>query len=365
MSEEPCLLSSAPRWQTATNLAQSLIEQGHFRDVSFQILDKQTSELVFLSRDAAPSSARQPLFLVASLTKPVVAAAVLSLVNDGRLLLNERVNIRLPEWNRGERRKITLRHLLCHTSGLPDQLPDNLEMRDQNASLDDFYAGVVKTPLEFSPGSRAQYQSMGFVVLQKLVEQETGQTLPELIRERIFTPLQMHNTFLGAEAKQEDILSRVRAVELDEDQEARTGNWNSDYWRTLGAPWGGMLSTPADMLKFCSAFLNGSNPAIPPSMQQEMATNQLQYFEDMNPRELKHRPWGLGWRFNWKTHRETFGDLLPASIIGHWGATGALMWCDRANERACVICCSRPTTAARPALIQLSNCLASVMDSPD
>jgi len=354
----------ATSWQAAVDFAQSLIDDGHIRDLSFQTLTDKPSELAALTSETNSDRQTSPLYLVASLTKPVVAAAVLTLVNEGELLLNERVGVRLPEWNRGERRKITLRHLLCHTSGLPDQLPDNIEMRDRHASLDEFYEGAVQTPLEFSPGSRAQYQSMGFVVIQKLVEDVTGQSLPLLIRERIFNPLQMEDTYLGSEANQRTILDRVCPVELDDDQTANAGNWNSNYWQTLGAPWGGMLSTPTDMLKFCAAFLN-DNPVIRPLIRLEMTTNQLPYFEDMNPRELKHRPWGLGWRFNWKTHRETFGDLLPAQTIGHWGATGSLMWCDLSARRACVICSSRPTQSSRPALIRLSNRLASVMDSAD
>ncbi len=358
------------RWEETLALAEQMVATGRFRAVAFQAYSQSASpEIRWGTQQADQTQAtlnQESLFLVASLTKPVVATLVLQLVEQGLIGLNERICEFLPEWNRNERRRITLRHLLSHTSGLPDQLPDNLELRSARASHDEFYRRVVDVPLEFSPGSQARYQSMGFVVLAELLRKLTGNPLERLAHERIFQPLGMDDTYLGLalHPDPESVLSRVVEVELDEEQQRRSGNWNSSYWQSLGAPWGGMLSTPADMLKFCRSLplFAGSipdssawRPLLTHGMCSQAIQNQLVHFEDMNPRDRTFRPWGLGWRLNWPAHRETFGDALSPQAVGHWGATGSLMVCDPTRKAAFVICTSLPIDRSAKDIVRLSN----------
>lgn len=359
------------RWEAAVSLAERMVARGDFRAVAFQAYEDGFSPCVRLGtqRDGQPLDGNS-LFLVASLTKPVVALTVLDLVQEGILSLNERICDLLPEWNTNEKRRITVRHLLSHTSGLPDQLPNNQELRARGASLEEFYQHILSTPLDFAPGSRVQYQSMGFVVLGELVRRLTGEDLGTAVRKRIFEPLGMTNSYLGLadHPEAESILARVTSVELDAEQAATAGNWNSAYWQSLGAPWGGMLSTPVDMLTFCASHFRaglGKSRFLPYPVLTEAMVNQLPFLEDMNPRDRTCRPWGLGWRLNWAGHRETFGDFLSEYAVGHWGATGSLMWLDDRWERACVLCCSRPTSESRIPLIRLSNAIHSAMESDD
>ena len=360
--------SDCSAWQQAVQLGETLVSEGHCRALSFQGFATTATPIVSLGhQNAAQPVNAQTLFLVASLTKPVIATAALLLCQRGAFGLNDRVCDHLPEWNRNERRRLTIRHLLSHTSGLPDQLPNNLEMRGRSANLSEFYEHVIDVPLEFAPGTRAQYQSMGFVVLARLLEHITGESLPILVQQLIFTPLEMHNSYLGLSTQPhpEQLLARVAEVELTPEQQQQAGNWNSSYWQTLGAPWGGMLSTPGDMLKFCTQPFSPRTEVrqlFTPQLWQEACQNQLPSFEGMNERDQQHRAWGLGWRHNWKTHRETFGDFLPAEVVGHWGATGALMWIDRPTARAAVICCSRPTDRSSAHLIRLSNAISTALD---
>lgn len=369
-----------PRWEETLALAERMVTDGQFRAVAFQAYCQSASpEIRWGTQKSAQSQSpallnQDSLFLVASLTKPVVATLVLQLVEQGLIGLNERICEHLPEWNRNERRRITLRHLLCHTSGLPDQLPNNLELRSAHAGLEEFYRRVVDVPLEFPPGSQARYQSMGFVVLAELLRKLTGLSLEQLAHQRIFQPLGMHDTYLGLtlHPDPQSVLSRVVEVELDEEQQRHSGNWNSSYWQSLGAPWGGMLSTPADMLKFCRSLptIAGSVTAgssLKPPLTQAMCSqamgNQLVHFEDMNPRDRSFRPWGLGWRLNWPAHRETFGDALSPQAVGHWGATGALMVCDPARKAAFVLCTSRPIDRSAQSLIRLANSIVTSWES--
>ncbi len=364
----------SPRWKRVIELAEGFVARGSFSALSLQVYSSTVSPAIHLGQSGQQNSSDindSTLYLVASLTKPVVATAVLMAVQDGLFSLNERVHNYLPGWNKAEKRSITIRNLLSHTSGLPDQLPDNLELRNGHASLNRFYQGILNVSLDYPPGTQAAYQSMGFVVLQKLMEKVTGLPLRDYLQKKIFEPLGMSNSYLGFPDNEQpdDILSRVAKVDIPEYLQGNAGDWNSEYWQKLGAPWGGLLSTPGDLLKFCI----GPFPDVPSpqphgysrAIIEEASRNQLLFFESMNSRDQSCRPWGLGWRHNWKSHRETFGDLLGEEVIGHWGATGCVMWLDLLTDRACVICSTNPSPEARSCLIRLSNAIHAAMEEVD
>jgi len=347
-------------WGRLAERVEQLVGEGGFGAIGLQALSRFRSPVILRgnARPNAPAT-DENLFLVASLTKPVVAAATMTLVEAGVISLNQRVSEILPEWNRGERRRITIRQLLCHASGLPDQLPNNVELRNQQAPLDEFYRLTTEVPLDYSPGKGSRYQSMGYLTLGKLIEHLSGEPLPAFVHRTIFEPLKMRNSFLGATGPdRSSVLNRVVDVQLPREQDGCTGHWNSDYWRSLGAPWGGMLSTPADVLTFCREMLacyHGAGTLLTAASVREMCAPQLEWYEEMPKRERCFRSWGLGWRHNWKTHAETFGDCLPPLTVGHWGATGCLMWIDMEAETAAVICTTVPSSESRSQLVQLSN----------
>lgn len=346
-------------WEQLKQDVCSCVTNGHFDAVAIAGYQNGLRPEISAFRSLTETSA-EPLFLVASLTKPILAMLVVQLVEEGALQLNRRISDWLPEWNRGEKRRITVRQLLCHASGLPDQLPENQELRDRAAPLEEFYERLHEVPLLYPPGSGSQYQSMGYLTLEFLLRRITGQKLPQLMQERIFQPLGMQDSFLGAEGIQEaeTLLSRVHSVQLPADQDGHSGNWNSAYWQGLGAPWGGLLSTAADIMKFCQEMLaisRGEGTLVTRAGLLESVSNQLQWIEGIPERERTYRGWGLGWRLNWKAHPETFGDLLPAETIGHWGATGCLMWLDLAAQSACVILTNQPSQTSRMEIVRLSN----------
>ncbi|WP_146503112.1 serine hydrolase domain-containing protein [Rubinisphaera italica] len=356
-------------WSYLKSMISKLVTNDKFSAISLQAFCETSSPVLQMGRQRQDAELNDDsLFLIASLTKPVIATAILKLVELGKLSLNQRLSEILPEWNRGEKRRITIRQLLCHASGLPDQLPENLELRDQQATLDEFYQRVIDVSLDYPPGTSSRYQSMGYLVLAKVVEKLTRLSLEEFIHLQIFIPLGMNNSFLGipASANSTALLNRVVDVDLPEEQLELTGNWNSDYWRSLGAPWGGMLSTSADMLKFCvemTKIQRGAGTILSSASLKEAYQPQLSFFEQMSEREKNYRSWGLGWRHNWKAHPETFGDTLPENVIGHWGATGCLMWIDLDTNSAAVICTTKPSSQSRVKLVQLSNMVHTVIQA--
>src|SRR5262249_23970960 len=110
---------------------------------------------------SSPSVTADSIFLFASITKPVTAAALMLLVERGLVTLSDPVSRYLPEFTGEARHKITVRNLLSHTSGLPDMLPENIELRRAHAPLSEFVRRTYKTPLLYPPGTGFQYQSMG------------------------------------------------------------------------------------------------------------------------------------------------------------------------------------------------------------
>jgi CubicO group peptidase (beta-lactamase class C family) len=141
-------------------------------------------------------------------------------------------------------------------------------------------------------------------------------------------------------------------------------NWNSRYWRTLGAPWGGLISTASDLGRLARMLLQGgrtsdgrrilSNSAISAAM-----TNQTEPMTELPESVRRHQRWGLGWRLNWPHHAAAFGDLVPSDTVGHWGATGTLMWLSPAMRQYAVLLTTDPYEHSLLAIQKLSNIICS------
>jgi CubicO group peptidase (beta-lactamase class C family) len=286
----------------------------------------------FLGRqklDADAALRPDALFLIASITKPVTATAVMLLVERGEVGLDEPVARYVPKFAQNGKEAVTIRHLMTHTSGLPDMLPNNDQLRAAHKPLEAFIDETCKLTLADPPGTRVVYQSMGFAMLAEIVNQVAGTTIKEFLRKEIFTPLGMADTSLGW---QPDRKERIVPVRITPEQQKTDWNWNTPYWLGFGAPWGGMVTSPADFARFCQMLLNGGVlgdvRVLSPATVRAMTTNQLAHLPQVPEEDRRCRPWGLGWRLNWQGHPSNYGDLLGPRAFGHSGATGTLCWMD-------------------------------------
>ncbi|HEV3163232.1 MAG TPA: serine hydrolase domain-containing protein [Isosphaeraceae bacterium] len=303
------------------------------------------------------------LFLMASITKPVTATAVMLLLERGKVKLDDRVAEFIPTFGQQGKADVRIRHLLTHTSGLPDMLPDNDRLRAKHRPLEAFVEGACRQPLAFPPGSQLQYQSMGFAVLAEVVHQVEGVTLAECLRRDVFEPLGMRETSLGWRPETKDRIAEVRLSAAQ--VQAADWNWNSPYWRGFGAPWGGLISAPADMARLCLMLLGGgswgSTRILGPATVRAMTSNQLATMPDLPEVERRCRPWGLGWRLAWPGQPANFGDLMVPPTYGHWGATGTLCWLDPATETFCLILTTQPQGDDGKFLARISNIVAAAV----
>ena len=138
----------------------------------------------------APPIRRDGIFLLASITKPVVYVAAMILVERGKLNLSDRVTRYIPEFKAHGKEETLVGHLFTHTSGLPDMLKNNEQLRREHAPLEKFLDGAIKetVPL-FKPGTKLSYQSMGTAVVAEIIQRLSGKSIAEFLRKEIFDRL--------------------------------------------------------------------------------------------------------------------------------------------------------------------------------
>jgi CubicO group peptidase (beta-lactamase class C family) len=149
------------------------------------------------TRHFGKASSGDAMFLLGSISKPINVAAVMTLFDRGKFRLDDRVRRFLPAFDGGGRGDVTIRHLLTHTSGLPDQLADNDELRKQHAPLAEFARQAMRTSLGFAPGSHYQYSSMGILLVTQIGERLSGSSFLEFVDRTVFQPLGMKHSAQG------------------------------------------------------------------------------------------------------------------------------------------------------------------------
>jgi CubicO group peptidase (beta-lactamase class C family) len=302
------------------------------------------------------------LFLVASLTKPVTVAALMMLVERGELLLEDQVSRYVPRFAQNGKVDVEIRHLMNHTSGLPDMVPSNAQLRAAHQPISAFVDEICTLPLMFPVGSKVSYQSAGTAMLGEVLRVITGSELPEFLRREIFEPLGMHDTSLGWQIEKRE---RIAAVRITAEQQATDWHWNSPYWLGLGAPWGGMITSPTDFARFCQLMLNdgrlGNVQLLSPASVQAMTTNQLVGLPQLSDTLRRQYPWGLGWRLHWPGRSINFGDLIGPRAYGHWGATGTLCWMDPDTAVFAVLFTTEPQGEQGRYLARASNSIAAAI----
>src|SRR5262249_49753916 len=151
------------------------------------------------------------------------------LVERGRLNLNDPVVRYVPEFAANGKEGVLVSHLFTHTSGLPDMLPDNAELRRQHAPLERFLRGAVRdTTLAFPPATQHRYQTRAAAVVAEFVQRVSGRRCAEFLRREIFEPLGLRSIGLGSRGFARERLVRV---EVPGYQAGTDYDWNNPYWQ--------------------------------------------------------------------------------------------------------------------------------------
>lgn len=328
---------SAERLQIASDLIAREISAAHITAAAIIVARRETVVLhqsfgKLVPGTDSPAVEPDSVFLLASITKPVTAAALMLLVERGEVSLEDRVQKYIPKFVGVDRDRVRVRHLLSHVSGMPDMLPENIELRQAHTPLSGFVAKAATTPLLFKPTTDFHYQSKGVLLAAEIVERISGQRLRDFEEKNIFAPLGMKHSALGlGRFKIEDTVWCGTEGPPGSAAAQRYGA-NSPYWRDLGNPWGGMHSTTSDLAIFLQTMLDGGQYAdrrvFSPATVQSMTTDQNR---GMNA------PWGFGWALRDSRVWNFFGELCSSATFGHVGATGTVAWADPERDLLCVI----------------------------
>ncbi len=230
---------------------------------------------VELAVPATPST----VFELASVSKQFTATAIMLLVEDGKLGLDDRIVDRLPGlpplWA-----GITVRHLLNHTSGIPDYLRPPLSLRDDHSG-GDLIALVAGKPLEFPPGEGWAYSNTNYLLLGLIVERASGQAFPRFLDDRIFRPLGM------AATRVTDPLAIIPGRATGYEHAGGTLRVRDFLSPTLSATGDGGVSSSALDLARWSAALDGETLLRAPALRQMWTPGKL---KDGTPTH-----YGFGW----------------------------------------------------------------------
>ena len=292
------------------------------------------------TRSFGKAASADAMFLLGSISKPITMTALMTLFERGEFQLDDPVKKFLPQFVGNRRDDVTMRHLLTHVSGLPDQLPDNNELRSKHAPLSEFVEHTIRTPLQFVPGSKYQYSSMAILLAARVAERISGTDIRTLVERAVFQPLQMQHSAQGlGRFKLEDMVpcqTEHAALEAGGgDPKAKDWDWNSPWWRKFGAPWGGAHASAPDLAKFLAEFLNETGACLKPETARLMVRNH-------NSAGLPPR--GLGWNVGLSAG----GKRCSEKTFGHSGSTGTLAWADPATRAICVVLTSLPARAVQP-----------------
>jgi len=263
------------------------------------------------------------IFDLASLTKVVATTtAVMQLVERGKIRLNDPVAKYIAEFAQNDKEDITVRELLTHFSGLPEDLDQKQPWEGREATL----RMVYETKPIFPPGARFLYSDINFITLGALAEKVAETTLDKYCAANIFAPLKMtHTRFLPPAAWR----SKIAPTQYDEHDRMLRGVVHDPTARRMGGVAGnaGLFSTADDLSKFAQALLIGS-PVLSPLSVEKMSTPQ----QPVDSEVLR----GLGWDID-SPFSSNRGVLLPVGSFGHTGFTGTSLWIDPTTRTFIII----------------------------
>ena len=200
---------------------------------------------------------------IASNTKTFVAVLIMKMVEEGKVKLDEPIETYLPGIVKGQGvdgKKITVRQLLQHTSGLPDfgdgQL-DYFAIRNDYVSPRDVLDGVLSRPAQFAPGAKFQYNNANYIVLGLLAERVAKRPIAEQIETKIVKPLGLKHTYMPAPGEK---TIRGKHPHGYHTRDGKPGKLEDITEADPSWEWaaGSMISTPSELNKFMQSVFDGS-----------------------------------------------------------------------------------------------------------
>ncbi len=284
------------------------------------------------------------LFDVASVTKAVATAtAAMLCVERDWMRLDDPVSKHLPEFTGEGREKITIQHLLLHTSGLQVNLNGMKPPFSRTPS--EAHALACRERPMFEPGSAFSYSSVGSIVLGWVIEKVSGRTFDAFCTTEIFQPLKMHDTQFRPSG---ETLQRVAPTSAP-----LRGLVDDTVAREMGGVCGhaSLFTTTRDLARFARMMLNGGELEGVRLLKTETVQlmTRVQSPAVLRSPAAKNLPVrrGLGWDIDtpYRTPPHDYslarGALFPIGSYGHTGWTGQMLWIDPFSKTFVILLCNR------------------------
>ncbi|MBX3415209.1 MAG: beta-lactamase family protein [Pirellulales bacterium] len=265
------------------------------------------------------------VYRIGSISKPVAAVAVMQLVEQGKVSLDDPIQKYVPSFPEKEQGTVTVRHLLTHTAGVRHYKEGEFDSRDRFETLADAIKIFQDDPLLFKPGEKYSYSSYGYNLLAGVVESAAGQPYDAYLQEHIFEPAGMTATF--CERAEEIVPHRARHYERATGDTLR----NVPYV-DLSIKWagGGLISSAEDLARFDIALREGKL-LEPETMEAMYAPTKLA--------DGSESMYGLGWQIR----RDDQGRRWVGHSGGATGATTQFLRCPDEKLAVVVLINVRPT----------------------
>jgi CubicO group peptidase (beta-lactamase class C family) len=297
------------------------------------------------------------VFLIASITKPIVATAVMRLVERGRIGLNDPVAAFLPEFAGNGKDEVRLWHLLTHTSGL-------VETHDPfglgGATRESLEAAALAAPVAFRPGTRWAYCNGTIEVMATLVRRLTDRDHARFLSDEVLAPLGMADTTY--EPTDEERMAPLPGLWADDA--------GRSWFNALRIPAYGLWLTAADLVRFGQAFLNDGRGStgyrlLGPATVRAMTTTQTAGVPVSTPTGEAAADYGLGFQ-KAGLAPSAYYELGPSPELrtqegfGHSGGTGGQLWVEPGMDLVVVFLTNRLGPPVRTVARVLNAVIAAV-----
>jgi serine-type D-Ala-D-Ala carboxypeptidase len=303
------------------------------------------------------------VFDMASLTKPIATGTSIALLMEqGKLKPDDLVSKHWPAFAANDKEKVTVAHLLLHTSGLTadNAIADYADGRAKALER------VAAQKLEAPPGTRFRYSDVGFIALGELVERISGTPLDAFAKKHVFDPLKMSDTAFSPNA---ELTRRVAPTGLREGKQI-LGTVHDPRAFKMGGVAGhaGLFSTADDLARYCRMLLRGGELDGARVLSAESVKRFIEPHAvpliDKSKKETKG-----GRSFGWDvdtSYSAPRGDLFAKGTgCGHTGFTGTSVWLDFETKTAVIVLSNRvhpdDKGNATPLRRQVGNIVASAV----
>jgi len=281
---------------------------------------------------SSPKVEINSIFDLASVTKVVATTTTAMILYDqGRLNLDQNVSEIVPAFKGREKEKVTIRHLLTHTSGLPGWVRFYLNLEGKERIIQE----ICETELINEPGTAYVYSDLGMILMQRVLETVSRKSLDHMVKDYLTTPLGMTRTFYNPDSS---IKTEVIPTEIsDWHMKLVHGFVHDENTFVMGGVSGhaGLFSTIQDLSVFCQMYLNGGFYGGRTIIKEE--TIKL-FTSRQNIVEGSTR--ALGW--DTRSEKNSMaGEYMPIQAFGHSGFTGTSIWIDPVKKAFVILLSNR------------------------